>query len=119
MLREIKNNSNRRGSANPTKRFNIGGLKKRLNKWRGAALKFSEISDREYNLIRNMIKENRKNLTKDEIKRIYQLLSKCEIIIKSFNFLKLKSLNLFIFLTHLQFSSRRFNDRIADNPPLG
>ena len=79
MLREIKNNSNRRGSANPTKRFNIGGLKKRLNKWRGAALKFSEISDREYNLIRIMIKENRKNLTKDEIKRIYQLLSELNV----------------------------------------
>lgn len=110
MLREIKNNSNRRGSANPTKRFNIGGLKKRLNKWRGAALKFSEISDREYNLIRIMIKENRKNLTKDEIKRIYQLLSELnvskriffiiEVTIKSYNYhLKIYELPAFKNLT--------------------
>ena len=79
MLREIQN-TNRRGSSNPTKRFNVGTLKKRLNRWREAAIKFSEVSDREYALIRKMVKENRKNLTKDEIKRVYQLLSKFHCI---------------------------------------
>ena len=84
MLREITNQTNRRGSSNPTKRFNMSALKKRLNRWREAAHKFSESSDKEYNLIRRMIKENRKNLSKDEIKRVYQLLSKYFSEIKAF-----------------------------------
>ena len=76
MLREITNQTNRRGSSNPTKRFNMSALKKRLNRWREAAHKFSESSDKEYNLIRKMIKQNRKNLSKDEIRRLHSLLSK-------------------------------------------
>ena len=88
MLREITNN--RRGSSNPTKRFNMGALKKRLNKWREAAIKFSQTSDKEYALIRRLVKEDRKNLSKDEIKRIYQLLSK--------SFIYLIELHLVIFL---------------------
>ena len=76
MLKEIRNHSNRRGSAKPSKRFNYSHFKKRLGRWREASVKFAETADREYDLIKKMIKENRKQLSKDETKRIYELISK-------------------------------------------
>ena len=76
MLKEIRNHSNRRGSAKPSKRFNYSNFKKRLGRWREASVKFAETADREYDLIKKMIKENRKQLSKDETKRIYELISK-------------------------------------------
>ena len=76
MLKEIRNHSNRRGSAKPSKRFNYAHFKKRLGRWREASVKFAETADREYDLIKKMIKENRKQLSKDEVKRIYELISK-------------------------------------------
>lgn len=84
MLKENRNNLNRRGSSKPTKRFNYANFKKRLGRWREGAVAFSEIADREYDHIRKMIKENRKNLSKDEIKRVYQMISMLKDCKKSF-----------------------------------
>ena len=67
--------SNRRGSSNPSRKFNLSRFKNRISIWKDASLRFAEVADREYSRLRKTIKENRRNLTQKDAHRIYQIIS--------------------------------------------
>ena len=70
MLRE-----NRRGSANPTRRFQVEKLRTSVRNWRESLIRYSRAAEKEFAKIKTQINQGKRYMTDDEIKLVYRLLS--------------------------------------------
>ena len=67
---------NRRGSSNPTRKFQVDKLKNSVRRWREAMVQYSNQAEREYNKIKAQVRAGQTLMTDAELKFTYKLLSK-------------------------------------------
>ena len=72
MLRE-----NRRGSANPTRRFQVEKLRTAVRNWRESLIRYTRTAEKEFTKIKTQINQGKIHMNDEEIKLVYRLLSEC------------------------------------------